>query len=155
MPKPPAPKDPLAWAKTLVTLTDDAIKIPGTRFRFGLDPLIGLIPVAGDTLTLGISLAIVVGLARQGASISLIFRMLGNVLLDYLVGTIPILGDLFDFGFKANRRNLSLSTKYLAQNREKSFKNFILVMLILCLSVLLLLGFAVFIAIQLLRLIFA
>ncbi|MEQ8964949.1 MAG: DUF4112 domain-containing protein [Azospirillaceae bacterium] len=94
-------------------LLDDAFRIPGTGLRFGLDGLVGLVPVGGDLLAAGVSAAIVLWAWRLGAPVPLVARMLGNVVLDGAIGTIPVAGDLFDFGFKANRRNVALLRRYL------------------------------------------
>lgn len=128
----------LKWAENLVKLTDTAIKIPGTNFSFGIDPIIGLIPVAGETVSLAISLLMVVGFAKEGASLGVLFKMLGNVFLDYLVGSIPVIGDLFDFAFKANKRNLQLAEKHLAHADRKP-TNVIAVLAILLVIILLIL----------------
>ena len=87
---------------------DDAFKIPVINKRVGLDPIIGLIPAVGDVLTSLISLLIVIALVRNGAPAKLIIRMLFNVLIDFLIGGIPIIGDLWDFFYQANRKNLQL-----------------------------------------------
>jgi hypothetical protein len=89
-------------------LLDEAFRIPGTRQRFGLDALIGLIPGVGDTLGALLSTYIIVEAARRGASVWTVTRMLGNVAFETLIGAIPIVGDLFDVVFKANMRNLAL-----------------------------------------------
>jgi hypothetical protein len=97
----------------LVWLLDDAFRIPGTQRRIGLDALLGLLPGGGDVVGAAVSGWIVVESARLGASPRVLARMLGNVALDALVGVVPLLGDLFDFGWKANRRNLTLLERHL------------------------------------------
>jgi hypothetical protein len=87
---------------------DELFRIPGTRIRFGLDALVGLIPGVGDALTGGVSVYLLVTATRMGAPPSVVARMAGNVALDLLVGAIPLLGDLFDLGWKANVRNVRL-----------------------------------------------
>jgi hypothetical protein len=98
----------------LVRLFDEAIQIPGTRWRFGLDFLLGLIPGAGDVA--GAMAALWgVWLARQiGAPPAVQIRMLGNVALDAVGGAIPVLGDLFDLAFRAHVRNRVLLERWLA-----------------------------------------
>jgi hypothetical protein len=93
---------------TLGYLLDDAIPIPGTGMRFGLDAVIGLIPGLGDVAGVVLSSYIVLQAARLGAGASVLLRMLLNLLIDGVVGAIPFLGDLFDAGWKANDRNLRL-----------------------------------------------
>jgi len=93
---------------------DEAVRIPGTRFRVGLDGLAGLVPGVGDALTAAVSGYALLAAARTGAPKSVIARMAGNILLDTLVGAVPVLGDVFDLAFKANRRNLHLLEQYAA-----------------------------------------
>lgn len=102
--------------ETLTSLLDDRFRLPGTNLRFGLDGLIGLIPGAGDLIGAGLSLAIVVGAWKEGAPLHLLARMGWNILLEFLVGLIPVLGDAFDFAFKANRRNLRLLRRWLERS---------------------------------------
>ena len=101
-----APPDPLL--DTLEYWLDRAFRLPGTDYRFGLDGLLGLIPGVGDTATAAISGTMILAALRRGARKRVIAQMAGNVLLDWIVGAIPLVGDLFDFGFKANTRNLRL-----------------------------------------------
>lgn len=103
----------LAW------LLDDAIRLPG-GFRIGLDGIVGLIPGIGDALGLAASGYIIFRARRFGVPRAVLARMIGNVTLEFLVGTIPLLGDLFDFAFKANRRNLALMEQYLVNERTTS-----------------------------------
>lgn len=96
-------------------LLDNAIPVPGTRIRFGLDSIIGLVPGAGDLLGGALSLYIILEAARMGVPRPLLLRMGYNVAVDALVGTVPVLGDLFDVGFKANLRNLALVEQHAGQ----------------------------------------
>jgi hypothetical protein len=100
-------------AKGLARLLDDLIRIPGTKIGIGLDPIIGLIPGVGDMAGGLLSTYILMIAARQGVSTSVLLRMLGNIAIDSLVGVVPVVGDLFDFGVKANRRNVDLLERYL------------------------------------------
>jgi len=100
--------------RTITRVMDEAFRVPGTRFRFGLDGLAGLIPGLGDALTATISAYALLAAARTGAPKSVLGRMAGNILLDTLVGAVPLLGDGFDFAFKANRRNLRILEQYAA-----------------------------------------
>jgi hypothetical protein len=93
---------------------DDAVRVPGTSFRIGLDGLLGMIPGIGDLAGGLFSTWFLVAAARLGAPPSLLARMGLNVGLDALTGAVPVLGDLFDFGWKANRRNLALMERHLA-----------------------------------------
>jgi hypothetical protein len=94
-------------------LLDNSLPIPGTRFRLGIDQIVGLVPGVGDLVGGVLSLYIIVESARMGVPRSLLARMGWNVAVDTLVGEIPVLGDLFDIGFKANIRNLALLDGYL------------------------------------------
>lgn len=101
----------LAW------LLDDAIPLPG-GYRIGIDGIIGLVPGLGDALGLAASTWILLRARRFGVPRVVMARMLGNVLLEAAIGTIPVLGDLFDFAFKANRRNIGLMEQYLSDERQ-------------------------------------
>ncbi len=97
----------LAW------LMDRAFHIPGTRITMGLDALLGLVPGAGDVLTGLIQTGLVlVALSHYKVPKSVAVRMMANVLIDTAVGAIPLVGDLFDVGFKANTRNVKLLESY-------------------------------------------
>jgi hypothetical protein len=106
--------DPLAHARTITRLLDSVARVPGTSFRFGLDPIVGIIPGLGDVAGAALSGYVVLLASRMGAPTSVLVRMLGNVALDTAVGTVPLLGDLFDAGFKSNTRNLALLERHLA-----------------------------------------
>lgn len=102
----------LASARWLSRILDEAFQIPGTKFRFGLDPLIGLIPVIGDLLGSLASLFIIVQGFRLRVPHIIKARMMLNVLIDVLVGAVPLLGDIFDFAWKSNSLNLALLEKH-------------------------------------------
>ena len=89
-------------------LLDNSLPIPGTRIRLGIDQIIGLVPGIGDLVGGVLSLYIILEAWRLGVPRGLLARMGWNVAVDTLVGEIPVLGDLFDIGFKANLRNLAL-----------------------------------------------
>lgn len=92
----------------LAHLLDNSIPVPGTGMRFGLDALIGLVPGFGDAAGALLSSWIVLEGARLGAGFTVVVRMLLNVAIEAVVGAIPLLGDLFDAGWKANVRNIRL-----------------------------------------------
>lgn len=108
----PVPGRTLQRVRALSRVLDDLVRIPGTRFRFGLDPLIGLVPGLGDAAGAVFAGIILLAGVRLGAPPIVLLRMAGNVALDAVVGAIPVAGDVFDFGFKANRRNLALLERY-------------------------------------------
>ncbi|OAB56386.1 hypothetical protein AY599_21230 [Leptolyngbya valderiana BDU 20041] len=93
--------------------TDNNFGIPFTRFRIGVGPLIGLIPGIGDLVDLLMSLWVVNEARRIGAQKTLLLRMLGHLVIDFLGGLLPIVGDVFDAFYKANTRNTALLKGYL------------------------------------------
>lgn len=95
-------------AHRLAGLLDDAFTVPGTNLRVGLDGLIGLIPGVGDVIGAALSTLVIALSARAGAPRPVLARMAGNVLIETVVGLVPVLGDLFDFAWKANRKNVEL-----------------------------------------------
>jgi hypothetical protein len=96
----------LAW------LLDNSIPIPGTGRRIGLDAVIGLVPGLGDVVSGGLGLLVVLRGLQRGLPSVVVARMLANVALDFVVGSIPIIGDAFDLWFKANARNVGLLRRY-------------------------------------------
>lgn len=99
--------------RTVAGVLDEGIRVPGTDFRFGLDPLLGILPGAGDAAASIVSLYIVVESARMGVSRSTLLRMLANVGVDTLVGSVPVLGVVFDAFWKANTWNVRLALRDL------------------------------------------
>ena len=97
--------------RSIARLLDESIPLPG-GFRIGLDPILGLVPGLGDVVSAIFSFVIVIQALGLGAPVSVFIRMIGNVLLDTAVGSIPILGDLFDAAFKSNTRNIDLLARY-------------------------------------------
>ncbi|MDL5362118.1 DUF4112 domain-containing protein [Halalkalicoccus sp. NIPERK01] len=94
-------------------LLDEAVTIPGTNYRVGLDPLLGIVPVGGDAIGTVISLYIIGEAARVGVSKSTLAVMIGLVAADAVIGSIPVLGTLFDAVWKANKWNVSLLKREL------------------------------------------
>lgn len=114
----PIPKA-LKQARRLARITDFAIKIPFTGIRLGMDSLIGILPVAGDIVMLGVSLWII-HLARQmGAPSVLQRKMLRNCAIDFLGGALPAIGDIFDIFFKANLRNVKLLEDWWQETQSR------------------------------------
>jgi hypothetical protein len=103
----------LARLDALAKLLDVAFILPGTNVRYGIDGLIGLIPVVGDIITTAISLWLVREARALGAPWHLTMRMLGNVALDGVVGAVPLVGDAFDVMFRANVRNVKMLRRWM------------------------------------------
>jgi hypothetical protein len=121
------------WA----TLLDAAFQVPGTTFRFGLDAIIGLIPGAGDIGTAFFSVMILLHAFRLKVPKVVIGRMLVNSGLDMLAGTVPLVGDLFDAGYKANLRNMSLLERHAQRGVRPDRSDYIFVSAALAILVLL------------------
>ncbi len=95
-------------------ILDSAFRVPGTNFRFGWDPIVGLVPWAGDLLTALLSGAIVIQAHRMGVPRVVQLRMLINVGLDLLLGIVPFVGDAADVFWKANTKNMALLERHAA-----------------------------------------
>jgi hypothetical protein len=93
-------------------LMDEAIAIPGTKRRMGLDPLLGLIPGVGDAIAALLSTWIVVGALRWRVPLWRVTRMVANILIDLAFGSVPVIGDIFDFFFEENVMNLKMLLRY-------------------------------------------
>jgi hypothetical protein len=100
--------------RSLARVLDTAVRIPGTDIRFGLDSIIGLIPGLGDVSGAVLSGYIVLASARLGVPPSVVSRMILNVLVDTAIGTVPVIGDVFDVAWRANIRNADLLEKHAA-----------------------------------------
>jgi hypothetical protein len=98
--------------RRLATLMDAAVVIPGTSVRFGWDAVVGLIPGGGDAVSAAISGYIVVQAHRLGVPLPVVFRMVFNVAVDFVLGTVPIAGDVFDVLWRANLMNVALIERH-------------------------------------------
>ena len=94
--------------ESLASLMDSRFRLPGTEIRLGLDTIIGLVPGIGDTVGLGVSGYIVANAHRAGVPKPTLLRMGGHIFVDWLIGLVPLVGDLFDWTWKANNRNAAL-----------------------------------------------
>jgi hypothetical protein len=108
---PPSLESRFRW---LALIMDNFLRVPGTKLRFGLDPIIGLLPGIGDVTSAIVSAVAFVHAARSGVPKILLARMAMNILINELVGIIPGLGDAFSFWFKSNVRNYELLRRYSA-----------------------------------------
>jgi hypothetical protein len=105
--------------RKLSKLLDSAIGIPGTKIRFGLDPILGLIPGGGDLIGAMISAYMIYLAANFGLKNEEIGKMVANVALETILGSVPLLGDIFDAYFKANLRNLEILEQHLAKTESE------------------------------------
>jgi hypothetical protein len=118
------------WADTLTRWLDDLFRIPGTRIGFGVDAILGLLlPGLGDLVSGTGSLALFLLAARSGVPKIVMLRMLVNVAVDALVGAVPIVGDLFDVAWKANRKNLELVRRHQTGPRRAQASDYLVVAL--------------------------
>lgn len=126
-------------------LMDEQFRFPGTKFRFGLDPILNLIPIAGDMAGLIVSAGLLLAIVKKGASSKLVVLMTLNILLDATIGAIPIVGQIFDFFFKANSRNIELmKAHYLEGKHQGSGKNTVIIVIVVLILVLALLCYGLY-----------
>jgi hypothetical protein len=112
LPEPPPCSPPNGGSPGVAHLLDDLVTVPGTKSRVGLDPIVGLIPVVGDLTAAVLGAWIVLEAARFKVPGIVLIRMSINTFVDFLIGLIPFVGDILDFGFKGNRMNLELFHRY-------------------------------------------
>ncbi len=106
----------IARVKRIARIMDTAWGIPGTKMRFGADSLIGLVPGAGDLVTMGISLYMLAEAHRLGIPKAILLKMAGNIAVDTGIGAVPLVGDVFDLFFKSNSKNAKLLIDYIDKN---------------------------------------
>jgi hypothetical protein len=127
--------------RQLAKLLDESITIPGINKKIGLDPIIGMIPGGGDTVTMLFSAYIVVEAARLGLPRATLFQMVVNIVVDAVTGTVPVIGDLFDVVSKANMRNIKLMDGHLADATFQAKPNKLLILLIAAILLIIILSF--------------
>lgn len=103
----------------LAALLDTRYRIPGTSWRFGIDAILGVVPGIGDTLAALPALYLIWRARQMGVPKSLLLRMIANVGIDTVFGSVPIAGTIFDVFFKASRRNVTLLRRYLEENAAR------------------------------------
>jgi len=116
---------------SLEILLDEVFRVPGTHFRFGIDGLIGLVPGLGDVLGGLLSFVIPLAAWSRGVPAVTLVRMSLNLGIGILVGTIPVVGDVFDVFWKANRRNYHLMQRHLREPRRHSWKDWMFLFVLL------------------------
>ncbi len=110
---------------------DDFLRLPGTKLRFGIDPLIGLIPGIGDTGSAMVSALALIQAARHGLPKIVLARMSLNILLNEFIGIVPVIGDAFSFWFKSNARNHELIKEHLGAPRKSRQSDWVFVIAVL------------------------
>lgn len=140
------PDTPAVLSQKLVWWLDEAFLVPGTKFRFGLDPVLSLVPMVGGAVPAALGWTILFDAIRLRAPIPVLARMACNAGIDWLIGSIPLIGNVFDFAWRCNTRNLKLlerTIKDREQVRRASITYLITSILVVVGSALLLLGAAV------------
>lgn len=122
------------WVERVSTLLDNKYSIGG--FRFGLDPLLNLIPYAGQFVAFGVSLMLVIVMLRNGAGGKVVVKMLLNIIYDALMGAVPLFGHVFDFFNKANAKNIKLLREHYFEEKHRGSATWILVVILVVLLVL-------------------
>ena len=126
----------LRFIEKIVWIMDDCITVPGTKAKFGLEPLLAFVPFAGDIIAYLVSSLMVMTMVRKGISQRLALKMIWNVTKDFVFGGIPIIGHFYDFAFKANRKNYNLLKEYRLEGKHDEgvdLKRIVLITLI-CLT---------------------
>ena len=133
----PAQEQRLASLRRVAELLDNAFVVPGTTYRVGLDPLLGLIPGIGDLISPLFTIGMLLQARQLGVPKVVQARMLINVAIDAVAGAVPVLGDLFDFAWKSNDKNLALLELYAREERRGSRGDWAFVTLMITLVVVL------------------
>ena len=117
-PNPVSPADSrLRWIESISTFMDNQFRVPGTNFRFGLDPILSFIPFGGSAASFAISAGLLLTMVKYGVSRKVLILMLGNLVLDATLGSIPVIGNIFDFFYKANQRNVNLLKRHYQEGK--------------------------------------
>lgn len=140
--------DPMQQLENLAWMLDSSFQVPGTRFRIGLDSLIGLVPVLGDIVGAALSTYILWVASSMGVPRVTLMRMALNVTLESVAGVVPIFGDLFDMAWKANNRNVEILKSHHRDSRSARRKDwvFLVLLTLALLAVLALLSWAAYAA---------
>jgi len=127
----------IKWISSLSDWLDSKFTIPYTNIKYGLDPIFSLFPIVGDLVTYLVSLLIIFTIKRNGASGELLVRMLINATIDVLVGSIPLIGTVFDVGFRSNKRNLELMKAYYEEDKYQGDGTILLTIIIVIIAAIL------------------
>jgi len=121
----------LKWVEGFSKLMDSRFVIPGTNIRFGVDPILSLIPVLGDLITYLISGMLIYTMRTQGASREVVIKMIINSTLDAVIGAIPLVGTVFDVFYRSNDRNVRLLKEHYLEGKHQGSGNGLLVVVAL------------------------
>ena len=134
----------LKWIERLAHLMDSRFLIPGTKIRFGIDPLIGLFPVFGDVLAFLISGMLIYTMHTHGASRKVVIKMIINSTVDTVFGSIPVVGNIFDFFYRANDRNVRLLKEHYFEGKHHgSGTGLLVVVIVIALAIVALVSYGV------------
>lgn len=127
-----AEQQELASLARLSRILDAAIRVPGTDIRVGLDPILGLVPGLGDWAGALGSGYILLRAASLGAARPTLLRMAANIGVDFMAGSVPVLGDIFDLGWRANERNMVLLRAHLdaPERRRRADRGFVMLLVV-------------------------
>ena len=132
-------EEKLLRLKLLSKRLDDSIKIPGTNQKFGIDAIVGIIPILGDFIGVIFSTYIMYSGIKMGVSSKIVKKMAANIAIEFVIGSIPIIGDIFDALWKANKRNVELIEEATIENQENYRLNYLIMasLIVLILSLIL------------------
>lgn len=125
------PPASLESVERMTKLLDSKFKIPGTNIRFGLDPILSLMPVVGDLITLVISSMLIYTMRNHGASRKVVVMMMLNAGLDTIIGAVPLVGTVFDVFYRSNERNLRLLKEHYYEGKHQGSGTGLLLMIFL------------------------
>lgn len=117
----------LGWIESMARFLDSRFTIPGTKIKFGFDPILSLFPVFGDLFTFLISGMLIYKMQQQGASREVVIKMILNSTLDAIIGAIPLVGTVFDVFYRSNDRNIRLLKEHYYEGKHQGSGNGILV----------------------------
>lgn len=119
----------IVWIERFSRMMDSKFVIPGTKIRFGIDPLFSLLPVVGDLITYLISAMLIYTMHNHGASRKVVIKMIANSTLDAVIGAIPLVGTVFDVFYRSNDRNVRLLKEHYFEGKHQGSGNGILIVI--------------------------
>lgn len=122
----------LKWIERFSKTLDSRFTIPGTKIKFGIDPILSLFPVIGDLITLMLSGILIYTMQQHGASRNVVIKMVLNSTLDAIIGAIPLVGTVFDVFYRSNDRNLRLLKEHYFEGKHQGSGNGLLFTIIIC-----------------------